>query len=364
MRLVALAAALLVDLWWAGAALAQAKVPVHTDADIAHFREYRGPGRGAQEAWRELFLGQRFNRAMGVHPNGSWGAAYGHGSEESAIESAMRSCGEQVKRAKAEGECRLYAVNGRIVYPGVEFALPHLDHAIGDFTFRNEYFQYGPTKAKGVIVWQHGYSGRCNDQRMNAAWAVVTRFNLVGWDVLRFDRDPCLDGDINWALSRLTDSVPKVRAAGYEKVVLAGQSRGAWQSIEFLAKGEVPIDGVLSISAARHGENTSRATLVAPDDWRRMIGAVKPGPAPLAAIFFAWDGFVPEAEQQAAFARGELASKGVRNLVVYEQDEEVVPLRSGKRNGHAGAGSAVFTKRYRDCLIRFIEVGTKDGACR
>ncbi len=343
---------------------AQYDGPVHSSEQIERFSKYRGPGRSALEGWRDLFLGQRLNRAMAVNAKGAWGASYGAASEEAAIESAMRSCAEQVKRSNGTDECRLYAVNTRIVYPGFEFGLPYHEHGVGDFTSREGYFVYGPRRAKGIIVWQHGYSGRCNDQRMNAAWAVVTRFNLVGWDVLRFDRDPCLDGNIDWALSRLTESVPKLRDAGYKKIVLAGQSRGAWQSIEFLAKGEVPVDGVLAISAARHGENTSRATLVAPDDWRRMIGAIKPGPVVFASVFFGWDGFVPEAEQQSAEARKELAAKGIRNVVIYEDGEDVVPLRAGKRNGHGGAGSAVFTKRYSDCLIRFIEAGTKEGACR
>lgn len=346
------------------AANAQYAGPLHSAEDIERFRKYQGPGRSAQDGWRDLFLGQRLNRAMAVNAKGAWGVSYGATSEQAAIESAMRSCTEQVKRSKGTDECRLYAVNMRIVYPGAEFGLPYYDHGIGDFTSREGYFVYGPRRAKGVLVWQHGYSGRCNDQRMNAAWSVVTRFNLEGWDVLRFDRDPCLDGDIDWALSRLTESVPKLRSAGYRKIVLAGQSRGAWQSIEFLAKGAVPIDGVLSISAARHGEATSRATLVAPEDWRRMIRAIKPGPVAFAAVFFAWDGYVPEAVQQTAFAREELTAKGIGNTVIYEDGEDVVPLRDGKRNGHGGAGSGVFTKRYGDCLIRFIETREKNGACR
>lgn len=126
----------------------------------------------------------------------------------------------------------------------------------------------------------------------------------------------------------------------------------------------MPIDGVLSISAARHGEATSRASLVAPDDWRRMIRAVKPSQVAFAAVFFAWDGYVPEAVQQTAFAREELTAKGVGNTVIYEDGEDVVPLRSGKRNGHGGASGVVFTKRYSDCLIRFVETREKTGACR
>jgi len=55
MHLVVLVAALLVGLGWADVAHAQAEVPVDADASIARFREYRGPGSSAREAWRDLF---------------------------------------------------------------------------------------------------------------------------------------------------------------------------------------------------------------------------------------------------------------------------------------------------------------------
>ena len=115
---------------------AQYDGPVHSSEQIERFSKYHGPGRSAQEGWRDLFLGQRLNRAMAVNAKGAWGASYGAASEEAAIESAMRSCAEQVKRSNGTDECRLYAVNTRIVYPGVEFGLPYHERGVGDFTSR------------------------------------------------------------------------------------------------------------------------------------------------------------------------------------------------------------------------------------
>lgn len=348
-------------------AQAQYAGPVHTTADIERFQKYHGPVNGdAQGAWRDAFLGNRFNRAMAVTPKGIRGIGQGYPTEEEAIEAAMRFCAERVKQAKSNEACRLYAVNTRIVYPGHEFALPSLNITIGDFNFRNEYVFLGPSHAKGVIVWQHGYNRRCVEARKNAAWSVVSRFNVAGWDVLRFDRDPCHDGDLAWIQSRLVESVPKLRQAGYRKIVLAGQSRGGWQSVEFLAKGQLTelVDGVLAFSPARHGENTEGARLRAPADWRRLMEGIRPKSFVFATVFFDSDPFVPEAVQQAKTARSELSDKGIRNAIIYEQDDDIVLLRDGKRNGHSAASSSAFTNRYAACLIRFIETGEKTGACR
>ncbi len=360
-------ASLLFALALVGSAHAQYAGPVHTPADVERFQTYTGPVSGdAQTAWRDTFLGNRFNRAMAVTPKGVRGISQGYPTEEEAIEAAMRFCADRVKQAKSSEACRLYAVNTRIVYPGHEFALPSLNIAIGDFTFRNEYVFLGPKRAKGVIVWQHGYNRRCIEARKNAAWSVISRFNVAGWDVLRFDRDPCLDGDLAWIHSQLVASVPKLRQAGYKKIVLAGQSRGAWQSVEFLAQGQLTelVDGVLAFSPARHGENTEGARLRAPADWRRLMEAIQPKSFVFATVFFGSDPYVPEAASEAKTARDALSDKGIRNAVIYEDGDDIVPLRDGERNGHSAASSSAFTNRYAACLIRFVEAGEKTGACR
>ena len=148
--------------------------------------------------------------------------------------------------------------------------------------------------------------------------------------------------------------------------MLAGQSRGAWQSVEFLAKGQLTelVDGVLAFSPARHGESTSAASLRAPADWRRLMEAIQPKSFVFAAVFFGWDAFVPEAAHEARAARAALSDKGIRNAVIYEEGDDVVPLKDGKRNGHSAAGSSAFTNRYAACLIRFIEAGEKTGECK
>lgn len=349
-----------------GTAAAQYRGPVHSAEDVARFRQYRGPGgTEAANAWRDSFLGNRFNRAVAMTEKGHRGTSWGYGTEQGAVDAAMRVCSDRVKQTNASDACKLYAVNNRIVWPGQEFELPALGIGFGAFTFRNQYFFQGPDRAKGVMVWQHGYGGRCNQSSASSAWSIVARFNLAGWDVVHFDRDACYDGDLAWVQSRLVASVPKLREAGYKKIVLAGQSRGAWQSYEFMAKGQFAdlVDGVLGISAARHGESTQQANLRAPDDWRIVMKGIRPGTFVIANVFFGWDDYVPQAEQQSAFAREELSAKGIKNVIIYEAGEDVVPLSGGRRNGHGAASSTIFTNRYSTCLIRFIETGEKVDAC-
>ena len=73
----------------------------------------------------------------------------------------------------------------------------------------------------------------------------------MGYDLYRFDREWIVD----WAgdATALADAVRKARELGYRRVVLAGQSAGAWVSLAALARG-APVDGVVSIAAAHHGE--------------------------------------------------------------------------------------------------------------
>jgi hypothetical protein len=192
--------------------------------------EYRGPRTNPVllRVWQTEFLGERFNRAIAVSQGGGYRVSWGWRKLEDATTDALRNC-----RDRTGSDCSLYAENMQITYPGLEYKLPELNVKFGDFIFNNQYFFYGPRRAKGVLVWSHGtlnINGGCDDQRGAAAWAFVTRFNLAGWDVLRFDRDPCFDTTPR-AFAQMGNSYPSF-ATQVTKIVLAGQSRGAWHSIK------------------------------------------------------------------------------------------------------------------------------------
>lgn len=340
--------------------------PVHSDDEIKRLTEYRGPVAtpNVLAAWTQDFLGERANRAIAVSDKGSYGTGFGFTKLDDATETALKNCRTRGERENLGTDCKLYAVNTKIVYPGAEYALPPLDIKICDFTFRNEYVFYGPRRAKGIIVWGHGFGKKCQTQNRASPWPFVNRFNLAGWDILQFDRDPCYDDDINWAIGKLTQSVPMLRDAGYRTIVLGGQSRGAWQSLEAVRRGKITnlVSGVIAVSPARNGENTA-ALQKQPDEWRQLIDGFDAGPIRICVLFFDKDSFNPAAAYQTQYAREGLSAKKIDNVLIYESDPAILKEASGQ-NGHYGAGSAKFTAKYSPCLIRFIETGERAESCR
>ncbi|WP_337996825.1 hypothetical protein [Oleispirillum naphthae] len=337
----------------------------HTDAEIARLTEYRGPARSEEilSIWRGLFLGMPGHRAFAVSPDGAFGTAWSHASREKAAEGALKYCAAREAKAKRENACAVYAADAEIVHPGAAYALREISFSVGDFTSGPEYFYRGPERAKGVIVWQHGKHGTI-DQRKGAAYPIVNRLNLAGWDILRFDRDPDYD-QLWWALSHLESSLPQLKALGYKRIVLAGQSRGAIQSLHILenAKAAPLVDAVLATAPAENGTG-SASVLSAPDEWRQTVERLPAAPR-IAIAFFGKDPYNPQAEEKAALARQAFAARGQAAVVIYENDPRMLVRKDadGNPSGHYGAATREFTDKYADCLEAFLDTGAKSGAC-
>ncbi len=338
--------------------------PVHSDEQIKQLMEYRGPRTNPVllRVWQTEFFGERFNRAIAVSEGGGYRVNWGRAKLEDATTDALRNC-----RDRTGSNCSLYAANMQITYPGLEYKVPELNVQFGDFTFNNQYFFYGPRRAKGVLVWSHGtlnINGGCDDQRGAAAWAFVTRFNLAGWDVLRFDRDPCFDTTPR-AFAQMGNSLPQLRDAGYQKIVLAGQSRGAWHSIQALEIPQISlyISAVIAISPASHGTRAKYVMSQGSEDWKYMIDHLNVPQTPVAIFMFSHDDYIPDAAPRADYARTILSQRGQKLILVYEDDDEMVRNSEGYFSGHSAARSQKFTRKYSDCLIRFASDGNKTDPC-
>ena len=164
---------------------------------------------------------------------------------------ALKRCEDRVKQAPG---CTLHVVNNytvtgqdwRAAVPARAANAPD----IGRLRPEPYWSMRGPQLATGLIVWSHGYmAGKNATESAPQSW--IGRFTRLGYDLYRFDREWIAD----WAsdATALADAVRKARAMGYRRVVLAGQSAGAWVSLAALQRG-APVDGVISIAAAHHGE--------------------------------------------------------------------------------------------------------------
>jgi pimeloyl-ACP methyl ester carboxylesterase len=262
----------------------------------------------------------------------------------SAVESGLKYCADTSKAA-----CTLYAVNN-VVLDGRDWktAAPPLLPDIGKLRPEPYWANKGPQAAAGLIVWSHGYmEGR--DATASAPQGQVTNFTMAGYDLYRFDRQYIRDwpGDA----TALADAVRQAKAMGYRRVVLAGQSAGAWVSMAATMRG-APVDGVISVSAAHHGQVKDMRDLSrARADWQQVVRGIKPGPR-LVVVNFVDDSY--DVGGRMDDARSAFAASGVDAVILSDPDGF---------NGHGAAGGNTFPRKFGACIYRFIEQGTRSPPC-
>jgi hypothetical protein len=138
---------------------------------------------------------------------------------------------------------------------------------------------------------------------------------------------------------------------GYKRVVLAGQSAGAWVSMAATFRG-APVDGVISVVAAHHGYvKDMRDVSLARSEWHQMVRGIKPGPR-LVVVNFAGDDY--DVGGRMDDARAAFAASGVQALVI--------DAPAGFK-GHGAGGGNTFPRTYGACIHAFIETGARQAPC-
>ena len=304
------------------------------------------------EAARSLSDFQNFgpHRAFVIGADGraAWYVGVPGADPGNAVSSALKRCEERGKPPCTLHVVNNYTVTGadwRAQVPARSADAPD----IGRVRPEPYWSMRGPQLAAGLVIWSHGYmAGKNSTDSAPQAW--IGRFTRMGYDLYRFDREWIVDwtGDA----TALADAVRKAREMGYRRVVLAGQSAGAWVSLAALARG-APVDGVISIAAAHHGEVSKmrKDTTRARSDWQNVIGALKPGPR-VVLVNFADDAY--DVGGRMDDARSAFAKNGV-NAVIIDNPEGF--------KGHGAAGDMAFARKFSGCIESFIDKGTKQQPC-
>jgi pimeloyl-ACP methyl ester carboxylesterase len=304
------------------------------------------------EAARSLADFQNFgpHRAFVIGADGraAWYVGVAGADPGNAVSSALKRCEERGKRP-----CTLHVVNNytvtnadwRAEVPARSADAPD----IGRLRPEPYWSMRGPRLAAGLIVWSHGYmAGKNATSSAPQPW--IGRFTRMGYDLYRFDREWIVD----WAGdgTALADAVRKARDIGYRRVVLAGQSAGGWVSLAALARG-APVDGVVSIAAAHHGEVVKmRGDITrARSEWQNVVGAVKPG-ARVVLVNFAEDAY--DVGGRMEDARSAFARSGVAAVVIDSPEGF---------KGHGAGGDLTFARKFAGCIESFIDKGTKQAPC-
>ena len=292
------------------------------------------------------FLEQATPRAFAVSPGGSWGWAAALDTPQATEARAVEIC------AGWGGQgCRIYARDLQVVWPGRESGPPPVRDTVlasgpGWSLAADERFLWqGPAAARGAYLWAHGRAAGGQDSRGGQPQPHVRIFNNAGYDVLRFDRAPATD-ETEAAAAWLRVVLSELRAQGYARIVVGGQSRGAWNALQALDRPGLA-DAVVAIAPAAHGASGSAAWAWALDDLRQIVRMARSPLARVAIANFTGDEFDPDPEGRSRIFRSLSEPPRVGALLFLDRPQGL--------EGHGAGADARFTQRYGACLLEFVE---------
>jgi dienelactone hydrolase len=206
---------------------------------------------------------------------------------------------------------------------------------------------FGPEKAAGIAIWSHGRSLDAEDSQSPTP-PYLTALHDSGWDVVRFDR--LRDGDTLPDSTRtLVEHVGDLKKQGYRRIMLAGQSFGAFLSL-MAADASSDVDAVVATAPAAFGDFEDSY-----DTWRLnatrlypLIEQVKH--ARVMLFFFHGDDFDPGGRSERA--RAILSERGLGYAIV-DQPAFLV--------GHWSSSTGLFVRRFGGCIRDFAEADRLSG---
>ena len=280
-------------------------------------------------------------RVFAIGANGRTGWYSGGKTLEEARGRAMQLCIDH-----GGTECRAYAEDLSVLWPGHAWQPGAVPGALLDtinyaFVPDEHFLWHGPAAARGVVVWSHGVGGRDVDSRGHQPPPLLRAFNDSGFDVVRFDRAPLVDNPVR-AAGWLRDELGVLRRSGYRVVVAAGQSRGAWTSLQMLDTAGLA-DAVIALSPAAHGSGGSTNLTAQDDDLRALIADAKPARTRVAIAQFTADPFMADAGERAGLFHRLEGRVGALLLID----------RPPGFTGHFGGTSATFSRTFGPCFLRF-----------
>ena len=199
----------------------------------------------------------------------------------------------------------------------------------------------GPERAMGVLVWSHGRSMTVEDSE-SATPPFLRVLRDGGWDVLRFDRPR--EGDtLTDSTRRLVDHVARLKHKGYRRIVLAGQSFGAFLAL-MAADASDDVDAVVATAPAAFGSFDEFYST-----WR--LNAIRLYPvleqvrrARVMLFYFHGDDFDPGGRGERS--RAILSEHGI-GFTVVDQPAFLA--------GHWASSTGLFLRRFGGCIQDFVD---------
>jgi alpha-beta hydrolase superfamily lysophospholipase len=298
----------------------------------------------------QRFLVLNTPRVLAIGPNGGFGWQAGGGDAAEVERRAMANC----QRSSGGAACQVYIRDLSVVAPGRAWAPAEPPPGMRLASFSHEtvpdqrMLWWGPEQAAGVVVWAHGRGPGGADSRGLQPQSWVRHLNNAGFDVWRFDRHPNADDALR-AAGWLRADLAELRRRGYRRVVVAGQSRGGWNSLMVLDTPGL-VDAAIAIAPAAHGDLGSPNHLRQLDDLRAIVAAAQAGSARVAVANFRDDPYDAEPEARGALFR-QLGTRA-GGFLFLDRPEGL--------SGHGAGASTAFNERFGACLLRFV---SESGTC-
>ena len=201
----------------------------------------------------------------------------------------------------------------------------------------------GPAAATGAVIWSHGRSPDGEDS-IAATPPYMAVLRDGGWDTFRFNRLRSSES-LDATARALAERVQALKRRGYRRVVLAGQSYGAFLSL-LAADISDEIDAVIATAPAAYGEAENSAAGRRENATRLypLLGHVRR--ARIMMFYFHADDFDPGGRGERS--RDILAERHVDNLVID---------RPPGLATHWAAATPNFARRYGACILAFLQPG-------
>jgi len=216
----------------------------------------------------------------------------------------------------------------------------------------------GPDKALGIVIWNHGVSGQ-QDTSAAPPPPYVRDLHAAGWDVIRIKRN-ALHQSGGWAgsglrhVARTVEEVERVKAQGYKRVVLAGQSYGGAISLE--AARRIDVYAIVpSAPGTGVSLNELGSALLSTHGTTQLYTALGDGKFERAAAI------LPLADEYASSA----PDRGKRSReVMAKRDVPYLPLDdlSTMLVTHGAASTQIMRFAYSPCLVAFLDPRTPRAA--
>jgi len=305
--------------------------------------------------------------ALEVDQDGAWGASRGElclymsiglcltAHEADGMIALTRS--EIVGSHAAEG----LAGAGTLEYFGAADAFKDLDadatsDPVVEFPIDEKFLPGSAGVARGpktLFYYMHGFDGRARARPPVPEYFVTKIQETRGWDVIdgAYPRSGVAVirrfGGSNWGAAEfVARRLKELKAQGYERIFVGGQSWGGWNSLLLDTMRDLPLDGVVLVVPSCCGWRATGANSDDPNFSNNKFyfdEIIKNARYPTIGLFFLGDEYEPADRGKAA--ADVLTKLGVPNLMIDHPPGF---------EGHGSGWFPPFDYQYRPCMVAFL----------